>query len=134
MPRSIHHMNDIRWMEVDVGEEEAQLPKQHTGSSVWALYCSFGLQTLAWSKLLLIGKKLAFKFSTYIFEYQPLLPYVHLASTHVMKAPRPSLFFAGLLLRVLKSVQPLQILSSCYYVYKQLPQKDIQNLEKKEEK
>ena len=27
-----------------------------------------------------------------------------------------------------------QILSSCYYVYKQLPQKDVQNLEKQEEK
>ena len=27
-----------------------------------------------------------------------------------------------------------QILSSCYYVYKQLPQKDVQNLEKQERK
>ena len=36
---------------------------------------NFGLQTLAWSKLLILtGKKLAFKFSTYIFEYWPLPP------------------------------------------------------------
>ena len=27
-------------------------------------------------------------------------------------------------------LKPLQILSSCYYVYKQLPQKDIQNVGK----
>ena len=40
--------------------------------------------------LVLSGKKLAFKFSTYIFEYRLLPPYVHLASTHVMNAPRPS--------------------------------------------
>ena len=38
--------------EVDVGGGGAQLPKQ----------------------LVLNGKKLAFKFSTYIFEYWPLLP------------------------------------------------------------
>ena len=42
------------------------------------------------------GKKLPCKFSTYIFEYQPLPPYVHLTSIHVMNAPRPSPFFAGL--------------------------------------
>jgi len=29
-----------------------QLPKQWTGSSIWALYHSFSLQTIAWSKLL----------------------------------------------------------------------------------
>jgi len=31
-------------------------------------------------------------------------------------------------------LKSLQILSLCYYVYKQLPQRDIQNLEKREEK
>ena len=38
------------------------------------LYCSFGLQTLAWSKLLILTRKiLTFKFSTlHICEYQPL--------------------------------------------------------------
>ena len=70
----------------------AQLPKQCTGPSVWAFYCSFGLQTLL---LVLASKKLAFKFSMYIFEYRPLPPYVQLASTHVMNAPRPSPIFAG---------------------------------------
>ena len=44
------------------------------------------------------GKKLAFKFSTYIFGYRPLPPYIHLAFTHVMDAPRPSPLFVGLLL------------------------------------
>ena len=32
------------------------------------------------------------------------------------------------------SPQPPEILSSCYYVYKQLPQKDVQNFEKQERK
>ena len=55
--------------------------------------CSFELQTLAWlTPLFLTAKKLAFKFSLYVFEYRPLPPYIHLASTHVMNAPRPSLF------------------------------------------
>ena len=31
-------------------------------------------------------------------------------------------------------LKPPKILSSCYYVYKQLPQKDVQNLEKQERK
>ena len=73
--------------------------QQRTGPSIRVLYRVFGLQTLVWRKLLVLnGKKLAFKFSMYIFEYRslPLPPYVHLASTHVMNAPRPSLFFAGL--------------------------------------
>ena len=87
----------ITWMtsggrEVD-GGGGAKLPKQYTGSSVRVLYCSFGLQMLAWSKLLILtGKKLAFKFSAYIFEYQPLPPYVRLTSTHVMNAPRLLVF------------------------------------------
>ena len=59
----------------------AQLPRQRTGPSVRALYRIFELQTLAWWKLLVLtSKKLAFKFSMYIFEYRPLSPYVHLAS------------------------------------------------------
>ena len=31
----------------------------------------------------------------YIFEYRLLPPNIHLASTHVMNAPRPSSFFAA---------------------------------------
>ena len=51
--------------------------------------------------LILFGKKHAFKFSMYIFEYQPpppppSPPYVYLASTHVINAPRPSLFFTAM--------------------------------------
>ena len=45
--------------------------------------------------LVLSAKELAFKFSAYIFEYR-LLPYVHLASTHVVNALRPSLFVIDL--------------------------------------
>ena len=45
--------------------------------------------------LVLTGKKLAFKFSTCIFEDRSLPTYNHCTSTHVMNAPRPSLFFAG---------------------------------------
>ena len=90
-------VNDVRWTWGGCRGWGAQLPKQRTGPSVWALYHTFRLQTLAWWKLLVLsGKKLAFKFSTYIFEYRPLPPYVHLASTHVMNASRPSLFFAGI--------------------------------------
>ena len=33
-----------------------------------------------------------------MFKYQPLLPYVHLAYTHVMNVPKPSVFFVGFLL------------------------------------
>ena len=61
-------------------------------------YHSFGLQTLVWSKLLILtSKKLAFKFSTYIFEYQPLPPMSTLCPPdifHVMNAPGSSPFFA----------------------------------------
>ena len=88
------------WRQVDVRWTwggGAQLPKLCTGSSVQALYRIFGLQTLAWWKLLVLnGKKLPFKFSMNIFEYRPLPPYIHLTSTHVMNAPRPSPFFTGL--------------------------------------
>ena len=82
--------------EVDMGG--GQLPKQRTRLSVRVLYRSFELQTLPSSKLIiLIGKKHAFKFSTYIFEYQAPPPRMsYLASTHVMNALRPSLFFAAM--------------------------------------
>ena len=53
--------------EVDMGE--GQLPNQHTGLTVWMLYYSFGIQTSAKLRIL-IGKKLTFKFSMYVFEYQ----------------------------------------------------------------
>ena len=69
-----------------------QLQKQHTGSSIQALYPSSGLKTLAWSKLLAFtGKKLAF--GVYSLHTGPS-PYIHPASTHVMNETRPSLFFA----------------------------------------
>ena len=46
-----------------------------------------------WRQLLVLtGKKLTFKFSTYIFEYRPLPPTSTLVSTYVMNAPRPSRF------------------------------------------
>ena len=64
------HQVDARWMWGGL------TAKQCTGSSIWELNCSFGLQMLAWSKLLILtSKKLAFKFSMYIFEYRPLPPY-----------------------------------------------------------
>ena len=97
-PGSIHHVNwpQVSGHKVDIGGEGPNWPKQCTGPSVRALYCVFGLHTLAWWKLLanLTGKKLTFKFSTYIFVYRPLPPYVHLMSTHMMNAPRP--FFTGI--------------------------------------
>ena len=74
-PESIHHVNDVRWMQGGRMGGGAQLPKQRTGPSVRALYHIFGLQTLAWWKLLVLtSKKLAFKFSTYRFEYRSLPP------------------------------------------------------------
>ena len=92
-PGSIHHVNDVRWTRGGRKGGGAQLPKQRAGPSVRVLYCVFGPQTLAWWKLLVLTvKKLAFKFTTYIFEYWLLPPYVHLVSTHVMNAPRPSPF------------------------------------------
>ena len=88
---SIHHVNDIRW--TWGGGGGPQLPNQRTGPSVRVLCSVFGLQTLAWRKLLVLtGKKLTFKFSTYIFEYRPLPPTSTLVSTYVMNAPRPSRF------------------------------------------
>ena len=36
------------WCQVDVGGAGVQPPKQRTASSIQVLYCSFGLQTLAW--------------------------------------------------------------------------------------
>ena len=71
------------------------MPKQCSGSSVRALYRRF------WTADLSVNKttSLASKFSAYIFEYWPLPPYVHLTSTHVMNAPKPSPFFASFLLQ-----------------------------------
>ena len=54
------------------------------GSSVRVICCSSGLHTLAWLKLLVSQLKLTFKLRAYIFKYQALLPYVHLAFTHMM--------------------------------------------------
>ena len=80
-PWSIHHVNDIRLTRGGHWEGGAQVPEQHTSLSVQALCRSFGLTTLVWLKLLILtSKKLAFKFSSYVFEYQPFLPYIHLAS------------------------------------------------------
>ena len=86
MPGSIHHVNDVRWTqggrEVDI-EEGPNWQKQRAGTSIRALYRSFGLQTLAWSKLLVLtSKKLTFKSSMYIIEYRPLPHYVHFTSVH----------------------------------------------------
>ena len=95
-PGTIHHVNDVRWTQDGHRGGEVQPPKQCTGSSIRVLYYSFGIQTLAWTKLLILtAKKFAFKFSTYLFEHWPLPPYVHLASTHMTNAPRPFLFFTG---------------------------------------
>ena len=77
------------WLQVTQGGCErggAQLPEQCTGSSIRALYRSLGLHTLAWLKLPVLdltGRKLTFKFSTYVFECRSLPPYVHLVSTPV---------------------------------------------------
>ena len=96
-PWSIHHVNDVRWTQDGHRGRGAQLPKWRTGPSVRVLYRVFRLQTLALLKLLVLtGKKLAFKFSMYIFKYWSLPTYINCTSTHVMNAPRPSLFFAGI--------------------------------------
>ena len=64
--------------EVDVGGERLNCQKEHIAwwPSVWMLYHSFGLQTLAWMKLfVLLSKELTFKFTAYILKYQlPLNP------------------------------------------------------------
>ena len=55
---------------------------------------------------LLVLKKLAFKFSTYTFKYQPLPPFVPLESTHVMNTPKPSsIFTTGLPLPCIISLE-----------------------------
>ena len=65
-------MNDIRWMHGEHRGGVAQPQKQHIRLSVSALYHSSGLQTLAWSKLLVLtGKKcIAFKLSAYLRVYK----------------------------------------------------------------
>ena len=90
---NIHHVNEVRWMQSGHWGGRIQLPKQGT----WIVLSShsFGLQTIAWSKLLVLtSKKLTIKFST-IIEYWSLPSYVHLATTHVMHASRHSPFFTG---------------------------------------
>ena len=62
-----------------------------TGSSVHVVYWTSDLSVIETIHL-------AFKFSMHTFKYGLLSPYTHLASTHVINAPRPSLFFTGLLL------------------------------------
>ena len=60
--------------EVDMGGRGPTAKTMHRTVRLSALP-HFGLQTLVWWKLLVLtGKKLAFKFSTYIFEYRPLPP------------------------------------------------------------
>ena len=78
-PGSIHHVNDVRWTR---DGHRGRRPKWRTGPSVWVLYRVFRLHTLALLKLLVLtSKKLAFKFSTYVFEYWSLPTYIHCAST-----------------------------------------------------
>ena len=68
-----------------------------TGSSIEALYHSFGLQISVWLKLLVLtSKNLVSSIVLYLFKYRPLLTYIHLTSTYMMNAPKPSPFFACL--------------------------------------
>ena len=70
---------DARWT-CWLGGGEDQLPKQCTGSSILALYCSFGLQTLAWIKIL-IKKKVKKLLSSFVRTYlniPPCPPHVQL--------------------------------------------------------
>jgi len=97
-PGLFHHVNDIRWM---WGGRREEGPNRKNSALdhpfKWSSYHSSGLKTLVWSKLLIFtGKKLAFWIYSYWISGPP--PYVHLASTHVMNEPRPSPFFAILLL------------------------------------
>ena len=78
-PGSIHQVNDVRWTRDGRRGGGAQLPKQRTGSSIRALYRSFVLQTLAWSRLptRLDSKKNAFKFSIGPFPPPSRPPHIH---------------------------------------------------------
>ena len=90
---SIYYVNDIRLTRGGCREGGAQLPKQCTGSSVWALDLSFGLQTLAWSKLIVLtGEKILV--GTYLIINSS--PSMSTSTTHVMNAPRPFQFFTSL--------------------------------------
>ena len=60
-PGSIHHMNDVRWTWGGRRGGGVQLPKQHTGPSIRALYHVFGLQTLAWWKPCLDRQETSFQ-------------------------------------------------------------------------
>ena len=74
---------DVRWTEGGKGPNCQNSTLDHLFKCSTTVY---GLQTLAWLKLLVLkSKKLTFKFSTYIFEYWLLPTYIHLVSTRVMK-------------------------------------------------
>ena len=67
------HQVDARWMWGEGEEPNHKKKKKHTLPLIQALYCSSGLQTLVWSQLLVLtSRKIAFKLSSYIFEYRPL--------------------------------------------------------------
>ena len=76
-------MNDIRWTRGGRrGRRGPAAKTMHRTIRSQALYCAFGLQNLAcWKLVVLTSKKLAFKFSTYVYlniSPSPLhLPRVH---------------------------------------------------------
>ena len=80
-PGSIHHINDIRWTQGGRwgGGGRARLTK-----TIHWIICSSTLpqfwipdfKLVSLKLLVLISKKLAFELSSYIFEFQPLTPYV----------------------------------------------------------
>ena len=80
---SHHHVNNIRWTEVDIGREGPTTKTMH-----WIIRLSslpqFWTSDVSSKLPALASKKLAFKLSS--FEYQPLPPYIHLTSTHVMNS------------------------------------------------
>ena len=91
-PGNIRHVNDIRW----TWREGLHCQNDTLDHPFERSIAVLAVQMLAWSKLLILAsRKLTVKFSTYVFVYRPLPLYVHLASTHVINAPRHS-FFAGL--------------------------------------
>ena len=84
------HQVDARWMWGWHKGEGANCKKQHTGPSVQAFYCSSGLKTLVWSKLLVFtGKKLAF--GAYLLHI-----WISAPPPTSMNETRPSPFFAVL--------------------------------------
>ena len=71
-------MDDVRWTQGGRGGRGPTAKTTHRTNRLSALPCYRGPDPLAWWKLLVLtGKKLAFKFSMYIFEYRappPLRP------------------------------------------------------------